>query len=198
MRDVVRDVVAEAAAEELPLVVWLTRFDDASVVRRLAGRSRSEALGFGLGEVAALVTPVVWLALDAVGQKLAGAAVDGAAKGMRAGLRKVFRKGAEPVTVPPLTREQLAEVRQSVLESAAQRGMAEQRASAIADAVVARLVLAEPVGPALDPAARDSTASDAVTQDRAAPEPTEPAPTEPAPTEPAPAAQAPVTDGETR
>ncbi|MFH9352849.1 hypothetical protein [Kitasatospora sp. NPDC017646] len=161
VRDVVRDVVAEAAAEELPLVVWLTRFDDASAVRRLAGRIRSEPLGFGLGEVAALVTPVVWLALDQVGQRIAGAAVDGAAKGVRAGLRKVFRKGAAPVTIPPLTREQLVEVRQSVLDSAAQRGMAEQRASAIADAVVARLALAdtghesaeaEPHGTALDPA----------------------------------------------
>ncbi|MET8546028.1 hypothetical protein ABZW03_36165, partial [Kitasatospora sp. NPDC004799] len=146
VRDVVRDVVAESAAEELPLVGWLTRFDDASAVRRLAGRSRSEPLGFGLGEVAALVTPVVWLALDQVGQRLAGAAVDGAARGLRAGLRKVFRKGSEPVTIPPLTREQLVEVRQSVLESAAQRGMAEDRASAIADAVVARLVLAGPGG----------------------------------------------------
>ncbi|MGW0513628.1 hypothetical protein ACWD1W_31050 [Streptomyces olivaceoviridis] len=39
-------------------------FDDATVVRRLGGRSRrSDTLGFGLGEVAALVTPVVWLAL---------------------------------------------------------------------------------------------------------------------------------------
>ncbi|MFI2610371.1 hypothetical protein [Kitasatospora sp. NPDC018619] len=176
VRDVVRDVVAEAAAEELPLVVWLTRFDDASAVRRLAGRGRSEPLGFGLGEVAALVTPVVWLALDQVGQKLAGAAVDGAAKGLKAGLRRVFRKGAEPVTIPPLTREQLADVRRSVLESAAQRGMAEDRAAAIADAVVARLALAEPGGGGHEPAglAAGGDGTGAGAQGRAEPDQAEP------------------------
>ncbi|MEV8322255.1 hypothetical protein [Kitasatospora sp. NPDC056731] len=173
VRDVVRDVVAEAAAEELPLVAWLTRFDDASAVRRLAGRSRSEPLGFGLGEVAALVTPVVWLALDQVGQRIADAAVDGAAKGLRAGLRKVFRKGAVPVTIPPLTREQLVEVRQSVLDSAAQRGLAEQRASAIADAVVARLALADPgdTGHESAEAAPHRTALDPAESDPAEPDP---------------------------
>ncbi len=161
MRDVVRDVVAEVAVEELPLVAGLAGFDYASAVRRLGGRSRRrEPLGFGLGEVAALVTPVVWLALDQAAQKIAGAAVDGAAKGTKGALRKVFRSRAEAVTaVPPLTREQLVEVRQLVLETATQRGLGEQRASAIADAVVARLALAAPGDAVQDPAGSDSAAS---------------------------------------
>jgi hypothetical protein len=45
----VRDVVAEVAPEELPLVAGVTGFDDATVVRRLGGRCRrSDTLGFGL------------------------------------------------------------------------------------------------------------------------------------------------------
>ncbi|MFI2018386.1 hypothetical protein [Streptomyces olivaceoviridis] len=39
------------APEELPLVAGVAGFDDATVVRRLGGRSRrSDTLGFGLGE----------------------------------------------------------------------------------------------------------------------------------------------------
>jgi hypothetical protein len=45
--------------------------------------------------------------------------------------------------VPVLTREQPGEVRRRVLETAAQRGLGQERATAIADAVIARLALAE-------------------------------------------------------
>ncbi|MFD7631042.1 hypothetical protein ACFV7Q_34305 [Streptomyces sp. NPDC059851] len=145
VRDVVRDVVAEVAPEELPLVAGLAGFDDATAVRRLGGRGRRrETLGFGLGEAAALVTPVVWLAVNHAAQRMVGAAVDGAADRARSGLRRLFRRPSREVTVPPLTREQLAEVREAVLEVAAQRGLEEDRASTIADAVVARLALAGP------------------------------------------------------
>ncbi|MFB9905605.1 hypothetical protein [Allokutzneria oryzae] len=142
VRDVVRDVVAEVAAEELPIVDGLAALDDATVVRRLSGRGRRrEPLGFGLGEFVVMVTPVVWLVVDHMAKKLADSAVDGAAKGMKSLLRKVFRKGATSVVVTPLTAEQLAEVRRRVLEVAAQRGLPEERANAVADAVVARLAL---------------------------------------------------------
>ncbi|MEV8407208.1 hypothetical protein AB0R12_15720 [Streptomyces niveus] len=150
----VRDVVAEVAAEELPLLVGLARLDDATVVRKLGDRGRRESLGFGLGEVAALVTPVVWLAVNQTAQQIVGAAVENATGRAKARLRVLFRRPAEAVTVPPLTREQLADVRKTVLEMAAVRGLEEERATVIADAVVARLVLAEQEE---DPCAADST-----------------------------------------
>ena len=154
VRDVVGDVIAEVAPEELPLVTELARFDDAVVVRRLRGRGRRrKALGFGLDEVAVLATPVAWLVLDQAAQRIAGYAVDGAAKGVRAALRRVFRRRAAPVTVPPLTREQLGQVRRLVAEMAVQRGLGEKRASVIADAVVARLALAPSEDPGQKPAA---------------------------------------------
>ncbi|MEV0598782.1 hypothetical protein AB0I82_05670 [Streptomyces sp. NPDC050315] len=154
MRDVVRDVVADIAPEELPLVDGLAVLDDTVAVRRLSRRRGSrEPLGFGLGEVFTLVTPVVWLVLDHVANRAVGTAVDGMTNRARTLWRTTFRRQSEPVTVPPLSREQLAEVRQRVLETAVQRGLPEERATAIADAVVARLVLTDDGDePGLEPA----------------------------------------------
>ncbi|MFG2985569.1 hypothetical protein ACGFYQ_30655 [Streptomyces sp. NPDC048258] len=147
VRDLVRSAVTELAPEELPLLAGLQRFDDATVVRRLSGRGRRrEPLGFGAGEVAVLVTPVVWLVLDQIGQRMVNAALDRAGARVTSGLRRLLRRPAAPVTVPPLTREQLAEVRALVCASAVQRGLSAGRAEVIADAVVTRLTLADAPG----------------------------------------------------
>ncbi|MFI1629058.1 hypothetical protein ACH4YO_33820 [Streptomyces noursei] len=138
----VRDVVAEVAAEELPVVDALAGFDDATVLQRLRRRGRRrEPLGFGLDEVAVLVTPVVWLVVDQAAKRIADGAVDGASKGAKAVLRKVLRRPTASVVVPQLTPAQLGEVRRAVLEMAARRGLAQERAVAVADAVVSRLAV---------------------------------------------------------
>ncbi|WP_405982898.1 hypothetical protein [Streptomyces sp. NBC_00158] len=146
VRDLVRDVVTEVAPEELPLLAGLAGFDDATAVQRLGGGvRRREPLGFGLGEVAALVTPVVWLAVDQATQQIVGTWVEKRIAWTGTVLRRIFRRSAtEPVVILPLTREQLALVRRSVLTMAAQRGLEPARAAVIADAVVTRLVLDEP------------------------------------------------------
>lgn len=146
VRDVVRDVVTEVAPEELPLLAGLAGFDDATAVRRLAGEvRRREPLGFGLGEAAALVTPVVWLAVDQATQQIVGTWVQKGVTRTGIALRRVFRRSSPPpVVIPALTREQLAVVRRSVLAMAVQRGLEPERAAVIADAVVTRLVLDEP------------------------------------------------------
>jgi hypothetical protein len=102
-----------------------------------------------------LATPVVWLVVHQLADRAAASAVDGAARGTRTLLRKVFRRRAAPVEVPALTREQLGEVRQQVLEVAVRRGLDDERATAIADALVARLALAAPATPVLEPASPD-------------------------------------------
>ncbi|MEK8143417.1 hypothetical protein NKH18_18805 [Streptomyces sp. M10(2022)] len=93
-----------------------------------------------------LVTPVVWLVLDGVAQRLEAATVDHAARWVTGALRRLFRRPAPAVEVRPLTREQLAGVRALVLATAEQRGLLSGRAEEIADAVVARLALADGPG----------------------------------------------------
>lgn len=144
VRQVVRDVVAEVAPEELPLLDGvLEALDDAGVQRTLTRRSRGrEPLGFGLETVVALVVPVVWGALSEVArQTLQGAAQRGIAR-----LRRRLGLPAEdtgPLTLPPLDREQILYVRRTVLARCAAAGMEEARAASVADSVVARLQLGE-------------------------------------------------------
>jgi hypothetical protein len=139
VRDVVREVVKQVAPQELPLLDGLDRFDDATVVRRLSGRERKEPLGFGLGEILALVTPVVWLVLDEVAKRAAGAAVDSTTKGAKRFLRKLFPKRAARVALPELTGEQIAEVRRRLLEMAAEQELGDDLAQEIADIVAKSL-----------------------------------------------------------
>ena len=151
VRDLVREVVAGLAPSELPLVDGLFTLDDATAVRRLTGEEqRREPLGFGVGEIAVLITPVVWLALDQAARRFVDIALDNGTRKSTALLRRLFRRRQAPVTMPPLTREQVAEVRRLVLEAAAQRGLPEPRATEIANAVVAGRVLAEPDTPGDD------------------------------------------------
>lgn len=147
VRDVVRGVLAETAPEELPLFEALNnRFDDDRVVRLLSRRTRPrEPLGFGLNELVPLAMPVVWLALNEVARRAVGAATESVTSRLRATLRRIFRrKRAAPRTVPVLTREQIATVRQRVLEKADEAGISRERAVALAEGVVARLVLEPP------------------------------------------------------
>ncbi|MFC0438472.1 hypothetical protein [Kutzneria buriramensis] len=139
VRDVVRDVVAAVAPEELVVVEGLAEFDDDTVVRRLGQGGKRDPLGFGWGDAAAMVTPVVWLILDAAAKKAAGTAVDGAVSGTKTLLRKAFRKREKEAVLPPPTDDRVAELRQQVLDAALEQGLAPARAVEIADAVAKRL-----------------------------------------------------------
>jgi hypothetical protein len=145
VRDVVRDVVAKVAPEELAVVTGLAEFDDATVIWRLGrGARRREPLGFGWGDIVALVTPLVWLVLNEAAQKAAGVAVSSAAKGTKALVRKIFRTKSADVVVPPLTNDQLDQLRKQLLEAAAQQGIATEHAEDIAKEVLKRLAAGDP------------------------------------------------------
>ncbi|MFE4020197.1 hypothetical protein ACFXPZ_22770 [Streptomyces sp. NPDC059101] len=106
IRDVVHDVVAQLAPEELPIVAALAGLDEDVALRRLwRGGRREDPLGFGLGEVAALVAPVVWVALDGAVRRLGDAAGEGAAKGVRSVARRILRRRSAPTVIPALTRQ---------------------------------------------------------------------------------------------
>lgn len=141
LRDVVRDVTAELAPNELPLLDGLDAVDDEAAARRFARGEKRETLAFGLGELAAMTSPVVWLALDEAARRLGEKSADGVARGTRAVVRRVLHRRAGPVRVPPLTPAQVIEVREAILTLSKERGLSAQRALAIADAVATRLAL---------------------------------------------------------
>lgn len=149
VRDVVRAVVAEHAAHELPLVDGLRELDDARVVRILSGRGpRREPLGFGLAEAGALVTPVVWMVLDQAARRGVDAAADSLMERVLAVLRRFLRRqeAARPRVLAALDRDQLTLVRAHILERAAGQGIDDRQAEALADGVVARLATGDPPG----------------------------------------------------
>lgn len=157
IRNIVRYVIADVAPEELPYLDGLCRFDDKTILRRLKRGDRSdEPLGFGLGDLVTLLTPILWLALEETARRAADAAVDGAVRQGKAGLRRILKRRKEPMTVPPLTPEQLADLRRRVIEVGARHGLELPAAERLADALVVRLVLPDGDRPAFGPARGDA------------------------------------------
>ncbi|WP_018349806.1 hypothetical protein [Longispora albida] len=139
--DVVRDVVAEAAPAELPLLEALGGLDDEEIGRVLLRRSKGEdPLGFGAGEIAVLVAPVVWGAVQYVANQAAGRAAERLGTRARAVLRRVLKRPAA-APLPRFGDEELRAVHARVVESALRAGMKRARAEQLADSVVGRLAI---------------------------------------------------------
>lgn len=136
VRDIVRSVVVSQARHELPYFTRLARSGDSWVLWRLnRSRGRDEPLGFGLGEMAALATPVVWVTLNEAAREFGSAAGDGMFAGVQELVRRILRRKPRPATVPPLTTEQRKKVRDTVYEELLTKKMSEKRAGDIANAV---------------------------------------------------------------
>lgn len=146
VRDVVRDIVADLAPDEIVLVDTLRRFDDATVLRRLtSARGSRDLLGFGLTEATALITPFVWLAIDQVVRATIDAGAEQVGTGvrgwLRGRLRGRLRRAAPPRPMPSLTPQQLRAVRSRVYDLAVAADHPPEAAAVLADRVVARLAL---------------------------------------------------------
>ncbi|MEN2423877.1 hypothetical protein AABB02_37945 [Streptomyces rimosus] len=190
VRDLVREVVAEHAAHELPLVDSLRRLDDDRVIRTLTGRGRRrEPLGFGYAELTALVTPVVWLVLDQAARRTVDAAMESVTARGRAGMRRLFRRTRTPAApdrvLAGLDPAELALVRRHILERAAERGIDPREAEALADGVVARIATAGGEQPAVTDGPDAPPAPDALPAPGAPPARDEP-PAPDTPSAPAP------------
>ncbi|WP_435603858.1 hypothetical protein [Streptomyces sp. bgisy130] len=144
VRQVVCEVVAETASEELPLIEGMRYLDDSAVDRALLRRGRSrEPLGFGLEMAVALVTPVLWAVLAELAKQTLSTVGEGAAPRLRSRVRGLFRRSDDPthLQLPPLSQEQIVQVRDAVLERCTAAGVEDPRALAVADGVAARLAL---------------------------------------------------------
>lgn len=146
VRDVVRDVVAEVAPRELVIIDGLEGFSDAKALRRLGDRRRrSDPLGFGPDEFVAFVTPLVWIVLNEIATRGASVAVDGGQKGLKGLWGRVFRRNrARRELLPKMSSEELDRVRTKVLDELKRAGIKERRATAVADAVLRRLMFDDP------------------------------------------------------
>jgi hypothetical protein len=145
IRDIVRAVIDSQAGRELPYFTRLARTGDSWVLWRLRRRrGRDEPLGFGLGAVATMITPVVWIALNESVREFGSAAGDGMFAGVRALLRRLLRRKPRLATVPPLTDEQRERVRDAVRRELLSRKFKEQRAADIANAVFRELSVTPP------------------------------------------------------
>ena len=145
--EVARELVVRTAPQELPLFRATSEAYFANPDKALERRGgKDEVLGFGVEAAALLVTPIaldvakrvaIFLASqfrDAV-EKESGEAIGGFVRGL-------FHRGeAEPESsAPPLTPEQLEEVREIAFERARQLELPQDRASVLADAVVGGLM----------------------------------------------------------
>lgn len=134
LRDVVRDVVERAAPEELPLLQALEPYDDARAARLLRHRDR-EALSFGLTDLVALVTPVVWLALYEAYRGATDTVFAVLRESVANGVRRLLRREAR-VSVGALDDDQRRLVHGRVVHHAMKAGMDEDAAHALANAVL--------------------------------------------------------------
>lgn len=144
LADVAREVIGRVAPEELPLVEGLSRLDPDTVRRRLTRHPTREPLGFGLTEVATLLSPVLWIALEETARRTVVSAEDGAIKGSKALWRRLRRGHRAPLVVPPLTEAQIDQVRARVLELAAAHGVAPSDATTLADCLGKHLAARTP------------------------------------------------------
>ncbi|WP_436955385.1 hypothetical protein [Streptomyces sp. SudanB182_2057] len=128
------------------------------VVRVLDRRSGArEPLGYGLEDVVALATPVLLLILNDLARRATETVLDGATSRLRRWRERRATVPAVERAVPPLTTEQIADVRLRVRTECLRAGITEDRAQALADAVAVELALgtsadegnAEPPAPAV-------------------------------------------------
>jgi hypothetical protein len=139
---VVRDVIADLAPEELPVVRGLSELGPDVARRRLRRRRTRDPVGFGLDVAVPLMTPVAWIAVDELVRRAVDGASDSLASRIAGFLRRVWRRPApRAAAVPPLSPAQLEQVRGRILELAPKYYLTTENAEALADRVAARLVL---------------------------------------------------------
>ena len=144
--ELAQELVASLAPEELPLFGAMSRafFEAGGRIRQSRGGD-DDALGFGVAEAAALLTPVALTLAVAVGNFLADeirkSFAAETAGFVREQVRRLFRR--EPSSVA-LTQAQLVRVRAVALEAATRTKLPKDKAALLADALVGRLAAGGP------------------------------------------------------
>lgn len=143
VRDLVKQVAADLAPEEVRALAALDDLSDSEALRQLTARSeRDERLGFGVGAALALTATVAWIGVDEAVRQIVKAATRSAGRSWHWWWPFSRReKPGEVTVIPPLTTEQLRLVHECVRKAAETSKLPTDRGSRIADSVVTRLVL---------------------------------------------------------
>jgi hypothetical protein len=141
VRELARLVVSQVAPEELPMFAVVADACLTDPDRMVRGREDvRERLGFGVGEVAALITPFTVLAATEVVKYLTASALEvgrgAAGRIFRRKSKDARRKAAEEARRLELRDDQVLELRRIVLEKARQLDLPEAKAELLADAFV--------------------------------------------------------------
>jgi hypothetical protein len=151
--ELARAGVSALASDELPFFDAMCREYERDPEHALTPKQRDDPLGFGVGEVAVLITPIALRVAREVLESLATPAAEASKRGLarlgdsvRRLIRRLRGKAAKPTRPRPaqLTEAQLARVRRVAQSSAEASGLPSDRASLLANAVVGRLVLSAP------------------------------------------------------
>ncbi|MFF9020036.1 hypothetical protein [Streptomyces eurythermus] len=134
--DVVQAVVAERAPDERETAAELLNRNPDEITRMLSARGGDSELGFGLGEVTVLVTPLLWMVLQQFAQELTGVAVRAASGRLSAVWRRLRGRPGSLSALPRLDETQRAELREVVTRRAQEAGLAEAPARQLAASVI--------------------------------------------------------------
>ncbi|MEU7649254.1 hypothetical protein [Streptomyces huasconensis] len=110
-------------------------------MRRLRRHRQGDPLGFGIGEVTAVLGPLLMLTVEASISTVVGSATGSVFTRLTTWLRRVF--GREPVTLrlPELSRDQLRALHDLLVEQLVQSQVPDETARAVAERISGRLAL---------------------------------------------------------
>jgi hypothetical protein len=147
--EITRGILSEIAPEEMPVFAAASRTylaDPKAALRQL--ESKDNVLGFGVEDVAGMVTPAALLATSETLDFLMHVAKKGVEDGLTGEISQIvkamfarFRSSRDAPS--PLTREHIDLIHRNVLAAARRQHLPTDKAQSLANAVTAQLVLSK-------------------------------------------------------
>ena len=148
--DWARDIVAQSAPEELPLFRAKSVEYFKNPNKSLKGqKSKDNMLGFGAGEAVILVTPyvltiatqVIKFVAEELSKALATQSTDVIGDIVKRIFQRPGKKQDDTTPIPPLTREQLAQIYHVAYQTALGLHLPDEKAKLLANATVGSLAV---------------------------------------------------------
>ena len=144
--DVARTLIEEIAPQEMPLFQATSAAYFKNPRRARGGQSgRDEMLGFGAGEGATFLTPIILITATKVIEFAMGPAQEvpkTGLSGLMSGFMKKRQTQAATQPPPPLTPERVARARELAVETLRQHNFPEDKIDSVADTLIAKLPMA--------------------------------------------------------